>query len=137
MPERHRVAVLGGGSFGTVLANIAAANGHDVVLWMRSGERAGIINASQENPDYLPGYVLRPELVAATELRESVSGADLVVVAVPSKSCREVARDLAGSIDPLALVVGHDDREAVLALAEVHDVGVGIPEVAARGRGGR
>jgi glycerol-3-phosphate dehydrogenase (NAD(P)+) len=105
MPEPHRVAVLGGGSFGTVLANIAAANGHDVVLWMRSGERAGIINASQENPDYLPGYVLRPELLAATELRESVDGADLVMVAVPSRSCREVARELAKSIDPQALVV--------------------------------
>ena len=88
MPDRHRVAVLGGGSFGTVIANIIAGNDHAVTLWMRNDERADIVNASRENPTYLPGYVLHPQLAASTDLEGSVRGADIVFMAVPSRSCR-------------------------------------------------
>jgi glycerol-3-phosphate dehydrogenase (NAD(P)+) len=105
MAGSHRVAVLGGGSFGTVIANIIAANGHAVSLWMRNGERAELINESRENPTYLPGYVLHPQLQATTDLEASISGADIVFVAVPSKSCREVARQMATCIDPGAMVI--------------------------------
>jgi glycerol-3-phosphate dehydrogenase (NAD(P)+) len=105
MPDRHRVAVLGGGSFGTVIANIIAANEHSVTLWMRNGERADIVNASRENPDYLPGYVLHPQLVASVDLETSVAGADIVFVAVPSRSCREVAKAVATCVDTAALVI--------------------------------
>lgn len=105
MSGSHRVAVLGGGSFGTVIANIIAANGHAVSLWMRNGERADIINESRENPSYLPGYVLHPQLQATIDLEASISGADIVFVAVPSKSCRDVARQMADCIDPQAMVI--------------------------------
>jgi glycerol-3-phosphate dehydrogenase (NAD(P)+) len=105
MPAKHRVAVLGGGSFGTVIANIIAANNHAVTLWMRCDERAEILNESQENPTYLPGYKLDPNLKAGTDLSGAVAGADTVFVAVPSKSFREVTRELAGCLDPAAMVV--------------------------------
>ncbi len=105
MPESHRVAVLGGGSFGTVLANIVAANEQAVSLWMRNNERADIVNASRENPTYLPGYELDPRLTATTDLSQSVQGADIVFVAVPSRSCRQVARDVAPLINPDAMVI--------------------------------
>ena len=105
MAHRYTVGVLGGGSFGTVIANIIAANGHAATLWMRSDERAEILNESRENPTYLPGYKLDPGLVATTDLAVAVDGAEIVFVAVPSKSCRAVARDLAARIDPTALVV--------------------------------
>ena len=105
MPDTHRVAVLGGGSFGTVIANIIAANGHAVTLWMRSDERAEILNESRENPTYLPGYKLHPGLVATTDLAMAVAGADIVFVSVPSKSCRSVAAELSTCIAPGALVI--------------------------------
>ena len=105
MPEKHHVAVLGGGSFGTVIGNIIAANGHAVTLWMRNDERAEILNESRENPTYLPGYRLEPGLKASTDLAAAVEGVDIVFVAVPSKSCREVARDLAGRIDTGTFVI--------------------------------
>jgi glycerol-3-phosphate dehydrogenase (NAD(P)+) len=105
MAESHRVAVLGGGSFGTVIANIVAHNGHAVTLWMRNDERADIVNASRENPTYLPGYELDPGLQATTDLQLSVATADIVFVAVPSSSSREVARQVAHWIDPQALVI--------------------------------
>jgi glycerol-3-phosphate dehydrogenase (NAD(P)+) len=102
---RHRVSVLGGGSFGTVIANIIAANNHDVTLWMRNGERADIVNETRENPTYLPGYVLHQDLQASTDLNAAVAGADIVFVAVPSSSCREVLREVAGQINPEALLI--------------------------------
>jgi glycerol-3-phosphate dehydrogenase (NAD(P)+) len=122
MPDRHRVAVLGGGSFGTVIANIIAANGHAVTLWMRNGERADIVNASRENATYLPGYKLHPELKASVNLEAAVSGADIVFVAVPSRSCRSVARKVAACIDPDALVVSTTkgiDGEGFRLMSEV------------------
>ena len=105
MPSPHCVAVLGGGSFGTVIGNIIAANGHVTTLWMRSDERAEILNESQENPTYLPGSKLEPGLKASTDLSAAVSDVDIVFVAVPSKSCRAVARELATCIDPSTLVI--------------------------------
>ena len=44
MAEIVKVAVVGGGSFGTVMANIAAGNGFPVSFWMRSGTLAAAIN---------------------------------------------------------------------------------------------
>ena len=45
MSTNKRVSVLGGGSFGTVLANIAASNGYEVFLWVRDAEKALRINS--------------------------------------------------------------------------------------------
>ena len=44
-----KIAVIGGGSFGTVVANIIALNGHDVQFWMRSNELVSEVNEIQEN----------------------------------------------------------------------------------------
>lgn len=94
----HKIAVLGGGSFGTAIANIMADNGHDVTLWLRNEKRAEEINQQHVNPAYLPDYPLNPALKACTDLDASVEGCDIVFMAVPSKSCREVARELAPHI---------------------------------------
>jgi glycerol-3-phosphate dehydrogenase (NAD(P)+) len=64
MPNSHRVAVLGGGSFGTVIANLVALNGSRVSLWLRNSQRATHINTHAENTDYLPDYQLHSNLRA-------------------------------------------------------------------------
>ncbi len=103
--EVHRVAVLGGGSFGTVISNIIAANGHDVTLWMRNDEVADIVNETRENPTYLPGYVLHRELQASTDLRVAVTRAEIVFVAVPSQSYQAVVREAKPLINPDARLI--------------------------------
>ena len=52
----NKVAVLGGGSFGTVLANIAASNGSDVYLWVRDAEQALRINSEGANSVIILNY---------------------------------------------------------------------------------
>jgi glycerol-3-phosphate dehydrogenase (NAD(P)+) len=105
MTQKHRVAVLGGGSFGTALANIIAENEHDVVLWLRNPERAEEINRDHRNSDYLPDFPLHPALRAATDLAESVAGRDVVFMAVPSGSCRDVAREVARHLGPQVILI--------------------------------
>ncbi len=105
MSDVHTVAVLGGGSFGTVIGNLAARNRNTVRLWLRNAERAESINTHQENRDYLPGYRLNRRLTATTDLAEAVSGADIVFVAVPSGSFREVVREVAPLISPRTIVI--------------------------------
>lgn len=105
MPASCTVAVLGGGSFGTVIANIIAGNGHRVRLWLRNDDRAQSINAHKENIEYLPGYKLHDKLEATSSLAAAVSGVDVLFVAVPSSSFRQVVRELAGHISEQALVI--------------------------------
>ena len=105
MADSHRVAVLGGGSFGTVIANIIASNGHRVRLWMRNAERADLINSSHENSEYLPGFRLHENLLATTLLEDSVEGVNIVFVAVPSKSFREVVHQVAGLVAEQTLFI--------------------------------
>jgi glycerol-3-phosphate dehydrogenase (NAD(P)+) len=93
MPEEPmRVAVLGGGSFGTALASIAADNGVRVRQWLRDPNLAEEINHHHRNGRYLPDYAMNPAVVASTEMAEVLEGAQLVLVAIPSKAFREVVR---------------------------------------------
>lgn len=98
MSKVHTIAVLGGGSFGTAIANIMADNGHGVRLWMRNKTRAEEINRDHVNSAYLPDYRLNENLIATTGLTEAVRGCDIVFMAVPSQSCREVAMELSPHI---------------------------------------
>ena len=73
------VAVLGGGSFGTAIANIVATNGHQSKLWVRDPERAAKCQQARENEAYLPGYALHDGLTFYSDLQACVADADLVV----------------------------------------------------------
>lgn len=105
MSDSYTVAVLGGGSFGTVIANIIAGNGNRVRLWLRNSELAAAINEQRQNTAYLPGYQLHPGLVATIDLEQAVEAVDILFVAVPSKSFREVVREVARHVSAQALVI--------------------------------
>jgi glycerol-3-phosphate dehydrogenase (NAD(P)+) len=97
-----RVGVLGAGSWGTTLAQLLAAKGHDVRLWAFEPEVAEAINARHENPVYLPDAPLDERLAATTTIGDAIDGAELIVSAAPSHAVRAVlapVRDaLAGRI---------------------------------------
>lgn len=97
---KKTVTVLGGGSFGTVIANLAADNGHDAILWLRNEERAEEINTQHANSFYLPDFVLNDRVRAVTDIEAAVRDCDVLFVAVPSKSCRKVAQTVAKVISP-------------------------------------
>lgn len=88
-----RVAVIGAGAWGTALADMMAAAGHSVHIWALEDDVVKAVNARHENPNFLPGFSLAPSLKATHDLREALSGAELVVYATPSQHLRRVARD--------------------------------------------
>lgn len=94
MSKRLRVAVLGGGSFGTAIANIIACNSHQTSLWMRSAEQAEKCQFERQNARYLPGFSLNEGLLITADLASAVAGADLVFVSIPSHSFRDVTRQI-------------------------------------------
>ena len=84
MIKPKQVAVLGGGSFGTVLANLAASNGHEVRLWVRDAEQALRINSEGANSTYHPELKLSKNISASEDLESVINEAEYILVATPS-----------------------------------------------------
>ena len=100
-----RVVVLGGGSWGTTVASIAARRG-ETLQWVRSAETAEDINERHRNVRYLGDEVeLTPSLKATTDFQHAADCADVVVMAVPSHSFREVLMDLRSCLRPWVPIV--------------------------------
>ncbi|MBV1915040.1 MAG: NAD(P)H-dependent glycerol-3-phosphate dehydrogenase [Pseudomonadales bacterium] len=99
MAGQKKVTVLGGGSFGTVLANILATNGHQTCLWMRNPKSAEETQKSRENSKYLPGYHLHENLRICADLSDAVADSELVLFSIPSSSVRSVAKKVAADLN--------------------------------------
>lgn len=89
-----KIAVLGGGSFGTVLANLSASNGFETSLWVRDTEQALRINAEGTNTTYHPELKLSDKIIASESLEQCISGADLILVATPSAIFENIVKRL-------------------------------------------
>lgn len=89
MERRFDVAVLPAGQMGTILAMLAAENGHIVRLWCRSDEKSEVFNKSHQN-DRLPGVTLPENIHVTSSLEEVVWDADAVILAPPSRFMREL-----------------------------------------------
>jgi glycerol-3-phosphate dehydrogenase (NAD(P)+) len=98
------VAVLGGGSFGTCLA-VLAARQHDAVLWARDAEVVEGIAREHRNPRYLRDIPLPPTLRATLDLEEALRGRELVIVSVPSQALREMLARALPHLAPGAVLV--------------------------------
>ena len=87
--RRSKIAVLGGGSWGTTTASVISRQ-CDAVLWARDAQIVDEINQYHINTRYLANATLHPKLTATTALTVAVDNADAVLIAVPSSHFREV-----------------------------------------------
>src|SRR5829696_7088017 len=85
---RARITIMGSGSWGTAFALVVSDAGNHVTLWARRPELADKINFDHCNPDYFPDLALPESLKAVSDPQQAMSGADFVVLAVPSQSLR-------------------------------------------------
>ncbi|AUX87761.1 NAD(P)H-dependent glycerol-3-phosphate dehydrogenase [Acinetobacter sp. ACNIH2] len=99
-----RVTVLGGGSFGTAMANTAVRNGCDTMIWIRDEAIAEEINRTHVNQRYLPDFQLEHNLVAVSDLEKAVRDRDIILVAIPSHSFRDVLKQIRPFISSQAVV---------------------------------
>jgi glycerol-3-phosphate dehydrogenase (NAD(P)+) len=105
-----QVAIIGAGSFGTVLADIAAHNECSVSFYARRPEMVHAINAFHRNPQYHPELELHESIQASSDLEAVVADADLVLLSVPSKSmdsvCQSLSSVLASDVPLLSTTKG-------------------------------
>jgi glycerol-3-phosphate dehydrogenase (NAD(P)+) len=91
----RRLAILGGGAWGTALAIAACRAGSRPLLWARDAALVTVLNERHENPVFLPGVVLDPQIAATADLAAATAGADAVLLAVPAQFLRGVLARLA------------------------------------------
>lgn len=87
------ISVIGGGAWGTALAQTASQTGKRVVLWAREADVVSDINERHVNRAFLPGVPLDPALRATTDLVEAVR-ADAILMVAPAQHMRAVAAGL-------------------------------------------
>lgn len=103
-PVPLKIAVLGGGSFGTAMANLSSKNGCEVTLWVRDKRSVKSMQKTHINKKYLPDHKLDERLQFTHDLQAAVKGKDLIFVAVPSSAFRETLQKIAPFISAQAIV---------------------------------
>ncbi len=88
------IGVIGGGAWGTALAQALCTAGRGVRLWVREAEVAAEINTAHANSAFLPGAALDARLAATTDLA-AAAGCDAVLMVAPAQHVRTVAAALA------------------------------------------
>ena len=103
MPER--VAVLGAGSWGLAVSRLLARRGCAVTVWEFLPEDYRRLVETRSRPDKLPGFTLEARVKISDDLAQAVADADVVALAVPAQTLREVARGMRSALPGRALVV--------------------------------
>ena len=93
-----KVTVVGGGAWGTALADLLARKGEQVTLWAREAEVIESVNQRHCNDMFLPGAELAPTLRAEADLGASLRGVDAIVSAAPSHAVRGVMTEAAAAL---------------------------------------
>jgi glycerol-3-phosphate dehydrogenase (NAD(P)+) len=113
-----RIGVIGGGAWGTALAQVAAGAGNEVMLWAREAEVVESVNARRENSMFLPGRPLH-DAVRATASLEDLADSQAWLIVTPAQHMRAVLEAAPSPPGPLILCAkGIEERSGKL----LHDV---------------
>ena len=113
-----RIGVIGGGAWGTALAQVAARGGEEVLLWAREPEVVASINHAHENARFLAGIAL-PESIRATGSLGDLAGCDALLVVVPAQHVRAVLAETTVGAIPLVLCAKGIEAGTQLLVGEV------------------
>ena len=113
-----RIGVIGGGAWGTALAQVAASGGREVILWAREAEVVTAINATHLNPLFLPDVPLSPSIRATGDLAD-LAAADALLVVAPAQHVRAVLSALPQGTGPLVLCAKGIEAGTMKLLTEV------------------
>ena len=97
---KYSASIIGAGSYGTALAVSLTRNGKKVLLWAREAECVLEMRKSRTNSIFLPGISFPETLDVTDDLKEAMSGSDIILLAVPSKAFGEVLREIRPYMTP-------------------------------------
>ena len=144
-----KIGVIGAGSWGTALALLCHKNGHEVTIWSIAQDEIDMLKKEREHKDKLPGVKIAEEIGLTTDLKEAISGRDMLVVAVPSPYIRSTAKSMApyvedgqllvsvakgieeGTLMTLSAILEQEIPQAEVAVlcgpSHAEEVGIGLP----------
>lgn len=117
-----KIGVIGGGSWGTALAQLLATKGNDVVMWCYEPELIDAINSQHENTLYLAGIPLSANLRATNDLEEAVRGKELILSVPPSHVVRPVLSQIAHILPeatPIVSATKGIENETLMLVADM------------------
>ncbi|WP_422785800.1 NAD(P)H-dependent glycerol-3-phosphate dehydrogenase [Rhizorhabdus argentea] len=114
----QRLGVIGGGAWGTAMAQVIASDGSDVLLWAREPEVVDAINDTHCNPIFLPVLPLS-ERIKATDHLAAMAICDALVVVVPAQFVRPVLAALPAAARPLVLCAKGIEAGSQMLMSEV------------------
>ncbi len=102
-----KIAIIGGGSWGTALAIALtrSSHSHQLSLWAHSPDVVELLASKRINEIYLPGYAWSPEVQVTGSLETALSGADIILGVMPSAHAREIYRAMRPYAKPDAVVI--------------------------------
>lgn len=103
--ENMKIGVVGGGSWGTALANLLALKGYTVDTWVFENDVIACIRSERENKVFLPGVLLAPNLAPTADMAVATADKDLVLVVVPSHVMRTTTEQMKDHLRPDTIVV--------------------------------
>jgi glycerol-3-phosphate dehydrogenase (NAD(P)+) len=116
------IGIIGGGAWGTALAQVAAGKGHETLIWAREPEVVESINSDHENRAFLPGRRLSP-LIRATDRLEELERCDAWLVVTPAQHMRSVLSAAPACGRPLILCSkGIEEGSGALLHQVAHEV---------------
>lgn len=118
----RRVGVIGTGAWGTTLAIVLASKGFETTLWEHQAERAAEMERERQNRTFLPGISFPFSLRVTTDIREAVSGRELVLLVTPSQRLRENTRAIAPYLAPNAIILSGSKGLEVGSLKRMTEV---------------
>jgi len=130
MSDLNYAGVIGGGAWGTALAQVCARAGLTVTLQAREAEVVEAINARNENPIFLPGVALDPVIDATTELAD-LSPCDFILAVAPAQHLRSTLAALAPHVRvgvPILLCAKGVEQGTLCLMTEV--LAQAIPDAA-------
>ncbi len=117
----QRFGIIGGGAWGTALAQVLCRAGRDVVLWAREAETVEAINRSHANPIFLPGVALDAGIVATAEFA-AAARAEALLLTVPAQYLRAICKALAphlGARMPVVICAKGIEEDSGALMSEV------------------
>lgn len=90
----EKVAILGAGSWGSILASVLDENGSEVRLWSYKPEQVKEFNEKHTNKRYVKDYTYSESIVAYSSIEETIEGADDILFVVPTQVTRSIARQV-------------------------------------------
>ncbi len=117
-----KIGVIGAGSWGTALSVLLHKNGHHITIWSIVEEEIKRLQEEHEHKDKLPGVKLPDDMVFTTDLKEAVTGKDVLVLAVPSpytRSTSALLKEVVGEGQIIVNVAKGIEEKTLMTLSEI------------------